>query len=105
MKILFDQGTPDPLRRFLPGHLVHTAIENGWSTLENGELLKSAENGGYDLLITTDQNLRYQQNLKGRKIGIVVLLTTSWPKIQQKLADVVLTIGQAGPGCYVEIKV
>jgi predicted nuclease of predicted toxin-antitoxin system len=105
MKILFDQGTPDPLRKFLPGHQVHTAMENGWSTLENGELLRTAENDGYDILITTDQNLKYQQNLKGRKIGIVVLLTTSWPKIQQKLADVVATINQAAPGGYIEIKV
>ena len=105
MKILFDQGTPDPLRKFLPGHQVHTAMENGWSILENGDLLRIAEDDGYDILITTDQNLKYQQNLKGRKIGIVVLLTTSWPKIQQKLANVVATINQATPGCFIEIKV
>ena len=99
MKILFDQGTPDPLRKFLPNYNVDTAIERGWSTLENGELLRRAENDGYDLLITTDQNL------KDRKIGIVVLRTTSWPKIQQKLSHVVSTVDHATPGCYVELTV
>ena len=99
MKILFDQGTPDPLRKFLTAHHVDTAIERGWSTLENGELLRRAENDGYDLLITTDQNL------KDRKIGIVVLRTTSWPKIQQKLSHVVYTVDHATPGCYVELTV
>ena len=105
MKILFDQGTPDPLRKFLPNYNVDTAIERGWSTLENGELLRRAENDGYDLLITTDQNLKYQQNLKDRRIGIVVLRTTSWPKIQQKLSHVVSTVDHATPGCYVELTV
>lgn len=58
MKILFDQGTPVPLRRSLAAHEVHTAYELGWQTLENGELLNAAENDGYDLLISTDQNLK-----------------------------------------------
>lgn len=73
MKILFDQGTPVPLRRYLTDHSVTTAYEEGWSNLSNGDLLKSAEAKGYQLLITTDQNLRYQQNLSERKIAIVVL--------------------------------
>lgn len=59
MKILFDQGTPVPLRRFLSDHVVDTAYEQGWSALTNGDLLSMAEQNGYDLLITTDQNLRY----------------------------------------------
>lgn len=80
-------------------------MENGWPAFENGDLLRTAEDDCYDVLITTDQNLKYQQNLKSRKIGIVVLLTTSWPKIQQKLAEVVATINQAAPGCFIEIKV
>lgn len=60
MKILFDQGTSVPLRRHLAGHAVTTAFEQGWSTLLNGELLDAAERAGFDLLITTDQRLRYQ---------------------------------------------
>ncbi|HSU66349.1 MAG TPA: hypothetical protein VLJ39_05740, partial [Tepidisphaeraceae bacterium] len=60
MKILFDQGTPAPLRRYLPGHHCSTAHEVGWSNLSNGDLLREAESGGFELLITTDQNIRYQ---------------------------------------------
>lgn len=59
MKILFDQGTPVPLRRYLPSHQVTTASEMGWSNLETGDLLGAAEDDSFELLITTDQNLRY----------------------------------------------
>lgn len=72
MRILFDQGTPAPLRRFLTGHLVSTAYEEGWSTVTNGDLIRLAEQKGFELLITTDTNLRYQQNLESRSISIVV---------------------------------
>jgi hypothetical protein len=78
MKILFDQGTPVPLRHYLQSHEVTTAFEMGWSSLSNGELLKRAEDL-FDLIITTDQQLRYQQNLSERKLGVLVLLSTSWP--------------------------
>ena len=77
MKILFDQGTPVPLRRYLSGHRVDTAYERGWAALANGNLITAAEQDGYGLLITTDQNLRYQQNLAGRQLAILVLLSTS----------------------------
>ena len=70
MKVLFDQGTPVPLRRSLSGHTVDTAFELGWATLRNGDLLDRAEAEGYDLLITTDQQLRHQQNLFGRRLAI-----------------------------------
>jgi predicted nuclease of predicted toxin-antitoxin system len=76
MKILFDQGTPVPLRQHLPGHTVDVAYERGWSNLSNGDLLDAAERDGYQVLITTDQNLRYQQNLADRQIAVVVLLST-----------------------------
>jgi hypothetical protein len=81
----FDQGTPVPLRRHLQPHTVETAAELGWSELGNGELIAAAEEAGFDLMITTDQNLRYQQNLAERRIGIVVLMTTSWPRIQRQV--------------------
>ena len=69
MKILFDQGVPVPLRRFLHPHSVDTAAEHGWSQLRNGDLLNQAESQGYDLFVTTDKNLRYQQNLSAGKLA------------------------------------
>ena len=71
--ILFDQGTPTPLRHALAGHTVPTAYEMDWAELENGDLLAAAEAQRFEVLVTTDKNLRYQQNLAGRKIAIFVL--------------------------------
>jgi hypothetical protein len=100
MRILFDQGTPAPLRGALTEHEVSTAYERGWSTLTNGELLDSAERAGLDLLITTDQNLRFQQDLSGRRLSIVVLSTTSWPRIRLALESVRKAVSDAQPGSY-----
>jgi len=82
LKVLFDQGTPAPLKSYITSHQVSTAYDIGWSTLKNGELLAEAENNGFQVLVTTDMNLQYQQNLKDRRIAIVVLSTTSWPRIK-----------------------
>jgi hypothetical protein len=82
MRILLDQGTPAPLRRYLPTHEVKTVGELGWAELVNGELLIKAS-GQFDLLITTDQNLRYQQNAPEQLISILVLSTTAWPRIER----------------------
>jgi hypothetical protein len=82
VNILFDQGTPAPLRRSLAPHTISTAYEMGWSNLENGDLLGNAERT-FDLLITTDQNLRYQQELGGRRLAILVLPTTNWLDIHR----------------------
>ena len=82
MRILFDQGTPAPLRRHLGDHAVDTVAERGWSELGNGDLIARAEDEGYDVLVTTDQNMRYQQNLTGRRLAIVVLLSTAWPYVR-----------------------
>lgn len=73
MHVLFDQGTPLPIAKALVGHVVKTARQLGWDTLNNGELLRVAEEAGFEVLLTTDKNLAYQQNLRGRKIAIVVL--------------------------------
>jgi len=105
MKILFDQGTPAPLRRYLVGHSVDTAYERGWSDLRNGDLLARAEMDGYELLITTDQNMRYQQNLSGSRLGILVLLSTSWPRIQLRIGDVQAVIDGMQPGAYREVPI
>ena len=105
MKILFDQGTPVPLRRHLTGHVVDTAFERGWSNVENGELLDAAEWDGYGLLITTDQNLKHQQVLGGRQLAVVVLLSSSWPRIQLRINDIQAAVDGIGPGDYVEIAI
>jgi predicted nuclease of predicted toxin-antitoxin system len=94
VRILFDQGTPAPLRDHLPGHSVETAYEKGWSSVSNGELLAKAETE-FDLLITTDRNLRAQQNMSGRKLAILVLPTTNWMRLRTmatKIAEFARTV-------------
>ena len=103
--MLFDQGTPNPLRRLLPDHDVSTAHERGWSTLRNGELLREAERDGYEVLVTTDGNLQYQQSLQDRRLAIVVLLSTSWPRIQRSIRAVADAVGAATPGSYTEVDI
>ena len=66
MRIIFDQATPVPICPYLEGHEVRTAAQHGWGTLRNGDLLTAAEEAGFDLFLTTDKNIRYQQNLAGR---------------------------------------
>lgn len=105
MKILFDQGTPVPLRRLLTEHTVDTAYDRGWSALTNGDLLEIAEKNGYDLMITTDQNLRYQQNLASRQISIIVLLSTSWPRIQLQIEAIQNAVDNSVPRAYQEIAI
>jgi len=103
MKILFDQGTPAPLRRSLAGHVILTAFEQGWSNLQNGDLIRVAEAESFEALITTDQNLKYQQNLRDRKLAILVLPTRSWPKIQNHLDKVSVAVNSLKPGDYREL--
>jgi len=103
--VLLDQGTPAPLRKALPDHTVETAFERGWSTLQNGLLIAAAEKAGFEVLVTTDRHLKYQQNLSGRSIAIVVLLTTSWPRIERQLAQVVKAIEAASSLGYSEVRI
>ena len=97
MRILFDQGTPAPLRVALTDHTVSTAYEMGWSDLDNGALLKHAEEQ-FDALITTDKNLRHQQDLRGRRLAVLVLPTTSWPKIEIHLPQIAVAVSELQPG-------
>jgi hypothetical protein len=97
VRILFDQGTPVPLKEHLPGHSVVTAYEKGWSTLRNGELLALAE-AQFDVLVTTDRNLRFQQNLAARRLAIVVLPTTSWPRLRPEAARIAEFVAAAPRG-------
>jgi hypothetical protein len=105
VRILFDQGTPVPLRQFLSQHEVATAYELGWSTLKNGELLRAAEKAGFVVLVTTDMNLKYQQNLAGRHIAIVVLSATSWPRIKAAVEEIAAAITQSTSGSYTELHI
>ncbi|MCY3805608.1 MAG: hypothetical protein OXG91_03820 [bacterium] len=88
MRILFDQGTPAPLRRHLGDHTVDTVAERGWSELGNGELLEQAESEDYDILVTTDQNMRHQQNIADRRLAVVVLLSTAWPHVRLRTEEI-----------------
>lgn len=88
----------------LKSHTVSTAYELGWSELVNGELLQAAELQ-FDALITTDQNLKYQQNLTNRNIAILVLPFASWPKLQQHLTILISTVDALKPGDYVELSI
>ena len=105
MRILFDQGVPAPLSRHLAGHEVDTVFQRGWSELDNGALLNQAEEDGYQLLVTTDQHLRYQQNLSGRQLATMVLLAASWPRIQHRAADIRAAVDRMKPGQYMEVPV
>ncbi len=105
MRVLFDQGTPVPIRRFLTSHSVQTAAEQKWTMLENGQLLDAAEANGFDVLLTTDKNLRHQQNLSHRRIAIVVLGEPSWPKLRNHVQRIVTAIDAARPGSYTEVEI
>jgi predicted nuclease of predicted toxin-antitoxin system len=105
MNILFDQGVPAPLRDHLHDHSVATAFERGWSTLTNGQLLDAAEAAGFALMITTDRHLKDQQNLAARTIAIIVLRSTSWPRIQRCVDAIVEAIAHVRPGEYREIAI
>jgi hypothetical protein len=102
VRVLFDQGTPVPLRNYLSEHKVATAAEMGWSTFSNGELLEAAERE-FDLLMTTDQALRTQQNLSKRRIAILVLPFASWPRLEPHAKTVVSRVSTVRSGEYVEI--
>ncbi len=105
MLVLFDQGTPVPLREFLTGHTIRTTAEQHWTTLANGLLLDAAEAAGFDLLLTTDKNIRYQQNLAGRGIAIVVLAQPRWPILRIHVAGVIAAVNAATPGSYTEVDI
>lgn len=102
MRILLDHGVPVPLRRALADHRVSTAYEMGWAEPDNGELLRAAE-AVFDLLITTDKNLRYQQNLAATRLAILVLPTASWPKMRHRLTDVAAAVDGLRPGDFREL--
>jgi hypothetical protein len=106
MLILFDHGTPKGLIRALAGHTVITAQARGWDRLDNGALLLAAEEASIDLLVTTDRRIRYQQNLAGRRIALVVLTgSTKWVRVRLHLDRIAAAVSAATPGSYTEIEI
>ena len=95
MKILLDQGVPKPLQAHLSEHEVRRAFELGWAQKKNSELLALAEAAGFELLVTTDQNLLHQQNLHARKIGIFILGRGNWPEIEPHADQIAAQIDMA----------
>ena len=102
MRLLFDHGTPAPLRKALTAHSVATAHEMGWDQLDNGSLLAAAE-AHFDAVVTTDKNLQYQQNLSGRRLAVVILPTTAWPVIRAHQSEVLEVLETLQPGDCVEV--
>ncbi len=103
MHVLFDHSTPAPLSSYLIGHTVTEARNRGWDTLSNGELLTEAERAGFDVFLTADKNIRYQQNLTARRIAVVVLSAPQWPLVRLHTARVAAAVNAAMPGSYVEV--
>ena len=105
MPVLFDQGVPVPLRKYLVGHVVVTASEQGWGRLANGALLSAAEADGFEVFVTNDKNLSHQQNLSTRQIAIVVLGNSRWPWVELRAFAIGGAVAAAGPGTYVVVDV
>lgn len=105
MKILFDANTPAPLCRFLRGHEVVRADELGWQDMENGALLEAAENAGFDLLLTCDQNVQYQQNFADRKLSLVILSSNHWPTLRRVAARIATAVDFVQTGQIIRIDV
>ena len=106
MRILFDHGTPRGIARALTDHTVMTAYAQGWDRLNNGALLRAAEAAAVDVVLTTDQRIRYQQNLAGRQVAIVVLTgTTRWTRVRVHLDRIAVAVNAATPGSYTEVAI
>jgi hypothetical protein len=106
MLVLFDNGTPRTLARYLiDHHAVTEARARGWEELENGALLNEAEAAGFEVLVTTDKNLRYQQNLAVRKIAVVVLGRGRWSLMRPHVPQIVAAVDAATPGSFAEVDI
>jgi predicted GNAT family acetyltransferase len=105
MRVLFDNGTPRGVAAALTEHMVEEARSHGRDTLGNGELLDAAEATGFDVFVTTDRNLQYQQNLTGRKIAIVVLDKARWKLIRRKLPEIAAAVASAKQGSFVLVEI
>ena len=98
MLVLLDHGTPRGIARALQGHIIKEAKAQGWDTLSNGDLLKVAEEAGFEVLLTTDTNLPYQQNLEGRKLAVVILSKNRWSLVRPMMQQIADAVNAARPG-------
>ena len=105
MLILFDNGTPRGLARFLIGHAVEEARARGWEELANGELIDAAEQAGFEVMVTTDKNIHYRQNLTARRIALVGLENSQWPMVRLVAGNIAAAVNAALPGSYAEVDV
>ena len=105
MRVLFDNGVPRPVTRALGRHVVEEARSRGWDGLANGDLLQAAEAAGFEVMVTTDRNIRYQQNLTHRRVALVVLTSPAWPFIKARISSIVAAVDSATPGSYVEVEI
>jgi hypothetical protein len=103
MKVIFDENVPAPLRAFLIRHEVTTVQAQGWAGISNGELVQRAE-GVFDVLLLADKNLRYQQNLTGRRLALVELPTNRWPLLKALASRITAAVDAASPGSYTIIE-
>ncbi len=103
MRLLFDHGVPAPLRHFLTHHNVCLAKDMDWAEFVNGRLIIAAEEAGFEVMVTCDKNIGYQQNLVGRQLGLAVLPTNHWPSLQPHVLKVVAFIDGVGQGAYQEL--
>lgn len=104
MKIILDESVPQKLRLLIEAHTVITVAYQGWSGLKNGALLTAAEEAGYDLFITADQEIKYQQNLTGRGMAVLVLSSNNWDYVKAAISKIVTAIESMTPGGYSEIE-
>jgi hypothetical protein len=101
LRILFDKNVPIGVRRFLPGHEVRTFVDMRWHPqLKNADLLATAELERFDVLLSSDQNIVYQQNLTGRRIALVVLGSNIWPLVLRHAVTITFAVDAATPGSY-----
>ena len=104
MRVLFDKNVPYGARHFLSSHQVETVEDRGWARISNGELLQAAEAARFDVVVTADQNIVYQQTLEGRKIALVVLGSNIWPIVRNHETVIRERVNAAVAGSYVFIE-
>ena len=105
MKVVFDHNVPHKLRRFLPGHYIQNAAEMGWTSLSNGLLLSASEREDFDVMVTCDQGIYYQQNLRGKTMALVVLTTNNWNRIKPHAREILAAIDKSQPGGFSVVRI
>jgi|HubBroStandDraft_1064217.scaffolds.fasta_scaffold130521_2 hypothetical protein len=105
LRVLFDKNVPYSLKRYLIGCQVQMAEDEGWGQVSNGELIDRAEQAGYQVMLTCDQNIQYQQNLTRRNISLLVLGSNIWPSVKPKIAEITAALRRVSPGSFEFIEI